>query len=175
MARRRAQQPPFEPYPILEALEREAVTYILIGAFARVLVGADEITHGVDLTPAARGDNLRRLDLALEAITARRPDRSKPAVQTSDYSREPVVALRTAHGEVKVVPVPDGTRGYDDLRRDAERLPIGRGLRPWVASSRDLARMLNALNRAEDLETLIMMRRLVELEHDFHRGRSIER
>ncbi len=174
MARRRA-QPRFDPYPILEALEREAVGYILVGAFARVLVGADEITHGVDLTPAIRGDNLRRLDRALEAINARRPDRTEPAVQTTDYSGEPVVALRTAHGEVKVVPVPEGTRGYDDLRRDAERLPIGRGLRPWVASSRDLARMLNALNRAEDIPTLMMMRRLVELEQDFHRGRSIER
>jgi hypothetical protein len=83
--------------------------------------------------------------------------------------------LRTDHGEVKVVPVPDGTRGYDDLRRDAERLPIGRGLRPWVASSHDLARMLNAVNRAEDIPTLIMMRRLAELEHDFHGRRSLER
>ena len=174
MARRRAQAP-FDPYAILEALEREAVSYILVGAFARVLVGADEITRGVDLTPAVRGDNLRRVDGALEAINAQRPDRSEPAVQSTDYSREPVVELRTDHGEVKIVPVPEGTRGYDDLRRDAERLPIGRGLRPWVASSRDLARMLNALNRAEDLEKLIMMRRLVELEHDFHRGRSIER
>ena len=174
MAGRRT-QPRFDPYPILEALEREAVTYILIGAFARVLVGADEVTHGVDLTPAARADNLRRLDVALDAINARRPDGSKPALQTADHTREPVVELRTDHGEVKIVSVPDGTRGHDDLRRDAERLPISRGLRPWVASSRDLARMLNALNRAEDLETLIMMRRLVELEHDFHRGRSIER
>jgi hypothetical protein len=174
MARRRA-KPPFDPYAILEALEREAVGHILIGAFARVLVGADEVTRGVDLTPATRGDNLRRLDLALEAINARRADGGDPAVETADYTREPVIELRTDHGEVKVVPVPEGTRGYDDLRRDAERLPIGRGLRPWVASSRDLARMLNALNRAEDLAKLMMMRRLVELEHDFHRGRKIER
>jgi hypothetical protein len=35
--------------------------------------------------------------------------------------------------------------------------------------------MLNALNRAEDLPNLMMMRRLVELEHGLHRGRSIER
>jgi hypothetical protein len=174
MARRRAQSR-FDPYPILEALEREAVGYILVGAFARVLVGADEITHGVDLTPVTRGDNLSRLDLALEAINARRLDRTELALQTNDFTREPVIALRTDHGEVKVVPVPEGTRGYDDLRRDAERLPIGRGLRPWVASSRDLARMLNALNRAEDISKLMMMRRLVELEYDFHRGRSIER
>jgi hypothetical protein len=174
MARRRS-KPRFNPYPILEALEREDVSYILIGAFARVLVGADEITHGVDLTSAARDDNLRRLDVALETINARRLDGTEPTLQTADHTCEPLVELRTDHGEVKVVPVPEGTRGYDDLRRDAERLPIGRGLRPWVASSRDLARMLNALNRAEDLEKLIMMRRLVELEHDFHRGRSIER
>jgi hypothetical protein len=96
-------------------------------------------------------------------------------VQSADYTRDPVIELRTEYGEVKVVPFPEGTRGYDDLRRDAERLPIGRGLRPWVASSRDLARMLNALNRAEDLPNLMMMRRLVELEHGLHRGRSIER
>lgn len=174
MARRRT-PPPFDPYSILEAFERAAVAYILVGAFARVLVGADEITHGVDLTPATRGDNLRRLDLALEAIDARHPDGGEPAVQTHDYARDPVVELRTEHGQVKVVPFPEGTRGYDDLRRDAERLPIGRGLRPWVASSRDLARMLNALERAEDLPKLMMMRRLVELEHGLHRGRSIER
>src|SRR5213595_371246 len=103
MAGRRA-QPRFDPYPILEALEREAVTSILVGAFAHVLVGADEITHGVDLTPAARGDNLRRLDLALEAINARRRDGTEPAVQTADYTREPAVELRADHGEVKIVP-----------------------------------------------------------------------
>jgi hypothetical protein len=174
MARQRA-QPQFDPYAIVTALEREGVSYILVGALARVLVGADEVTLGVDLTPSAKEENLRRLDLALEAIDARRPDKSKPAVQSADYTRDPVIELRTEYGEVKVVPFPEGTRGYDDLRRDAERLPIGRGLRPWVASSRDLARMLNALNRAEDLPNLMMMRRLVELEHGLHRGRSIER
>ena len=163
MARRRAQAR-FDPYAILEALEREAVSYILVGAFARVLVGADEITHGVDLTPSARGDNLHRLDLALEAINARRPDRSEPAVETSDYTREPVVELRTDHGEVKVVPVPEGTRGYEDLRRAATREHIGQGLRPAVASLGDLSRMLAALGREDDMPKLLDLRRLAELE-----------
>jgi hypothetical protein len=44
-------------------------------------------------------------------------------------------------------PEPAGTRGYDDLRRRAEREPLGRGLRPQVASADDLARMLGALAR----------------------------
>ena len=174
MARQRI-QPRFDPYAILASLDQERTTYVLVGAFARVLVGADEITRGVDLAPSTREENLRRLDLALEHIHARRPDGSEPAVQTTDYSREPVIELQTDHGEVKIVPYPEGTRGYDDLRRAAERLPIGRGLRPSVASPGDLARMLSGLGREQDLPNLMMMRRLSELEHGLHRGLSIER
>ena len=134
MARKQSQPPRFDPYAILKALERERVAYILVGAFARVLVGADEITRGVDLTPSTRGDNLERVDRAMEAIGARRPDGREPNVQGTDYSREPRVELATDHGQVKLIPEPAGTRGYDDLRRDAERQPIGQGLRPSVAS-----------------------------------------
>lgn len=174
MARPRS-QPRFDPYAILAALEQERVAYILIGAFARVIVGADEITRGVDLTPSAKEENLRRLDLALEAINARRPDGGEPNVQATDYARDPVIELRTDHGEVKVVLFPEGTRGYDDLRRAAERQPLGHGFRPSVASPGDLARMLAALGREQDLPNLMMMRRLIELEHGLHRGLSIER
>ncbi len=174
MARPRS-QPRFDPYAILTALEQERVTYILVGAFARVIVGADEITRGVDLTPSTREENLRRLDLALTAINAHRPDGGESNVQTTDYTREPVIELRTDHGEVKIIPFPEGTRGYDDLRRAAERQPIGHGLRPSVASPGDLARMLSALGREQDIPNLMMMRRLIELEHGLHRGLSIER
>jgi hypothetical protein len=174
MARPR-NQPRFDPYAILAALEQERTTYILVGAFARVLVGADEITRGVDLTPSTREENLRRLALALEHVNARRPDGGEPAVQTTDYALGPVVELRTDHGDMKIVPFPEGTRGYDDLRRAAERLPIGRGLRPSVASPGDLARMLSALGREQDIPKLTMMRRLIELEQQLHRGLAIER
>ena len=59
------------------------------------------------------------------------------------------------HGELKIVPEPAGTRGgYDDLRRAATREPIGKGLRPRVASTADLARMLAALGREPDMPRL---------------------
>jgi len=62
-----------------------------------------------------------------------------------------VLALRTARGEVNVVPEPAGTgRGYDDLRRAATREHVGHGLRPSVASVPDLARMVAALGREAD-------------------------
>jgi hypothetical protein len=172
MARQRT-QPRFDPYAILAALDQERTFYVLIGAFARVIEGADEITLGLDLTPSTRPDNLRRLDHALAGINARRADGRAPELEWTDFDREPVVKLETDHGQVKVVPFPEGTRGYDDLRRAAIREPIGRGLRPAVASPGDLARMLSALGREQDIPKLLMMRRLIELERD--RGISIER
>ena len=60
-----------------------------------------------------------------------------------------MIELRTRAGELKLVPEPAGSRGYDDLRRHASREPLGRGLRTQIASPGDLARMLGALDRDE--------------------------
>ena len=42
----------FDPYAILTALERRRVTYVLIGGFARVIQGTEELTLGLDFTPS---------------------------------------------------------------------------------------------------------------------------
>jgi hypothetical protein len=78
---------------------------------------------------------------------------------------------------LKLVPEPAGTRGYDDLRRRADREPLGRGLRPQITSTDDLARMLGALDRDQDVERLLRLRRLMNLERQLSRelGRGIER
>ncbi len=163
MARPR-QQPEFDPYEILAALDRQRTTYIVIGALARVLHGADEVTRGIDITPSTREENLRRLDLALTDMNARRPDGHEANVQTTDFDKDPVLTLESDYGELKIVPFPEGTRGYDDLRRAATREPLGRGLRPSVASTGDLARMLAALGRDEDRPKLQALRQVAELE-----------
>ena len=130
------EQQPFDPYAILAALDRQRVTYILIGGFARVIQGAEELTHGLDLTPSLRPENLRRLTLALHDLGAERLDHRKLLLEESTIRQEPILELRSPAGEIKLVPEPTGTRGgYDDLRRAANREPIGRGLRPSVASS----------------------------------------
>ena len=70
--------------------------------------------------------------------------------------------MRSPAGELKAVPELAGTRGgYDDLRRGE---PIGKGLRPSVASTADLARMLAALGREADMPKLFALRRLQGLE-----------
>ncbi len=162
--------PSFDPYELIGALQAEGVSFVVIGAFARVVHGTRELTHGLDVTLSMREENLERLARALEDLQARRADGKR--LDLSNL-REPVVALETRAGELKLIPEPAGTRGWDDLRRRAQREPLGRGLRPRVASPDDLARMLGALDRDQDVERLLRLRRLMSLERQL--GRGIER
>ncbi|MCP9487558.1 MAG: hypothetical protein MSC30_17060 [Gaiellaceae bacterium MAG52_C11] len=168
-----ARKPPaFDPFGALQALDRHRVTYITIGGFARVIQGTEEVTRGLDIVPSTRPENLRRLDAALREIGAERADGKGLALEDA-VAGQPTIDLITDHGEVKIVPTPAGTRGYDDLRRAANREPLGRGVRPSVASIGDLARMISALGNEQQLGELRQLRRLVELERG--RTRAIER
>jgi hypothetical protein len=159
----------FDPYPILEALERQRVTYIVVGGLGRVIHGSDELTDGLDIVPSTREENLRRLRLALEELNARGLDGKAPVLER-DLAVDPVLQLKTDAGELKIVPEPTGTRGYDDLRRRARLEPLGRGLRPSVASLDDHARMLAALDREHDRQPLLTLQRLIELDRGISRG-----
>ncbi|MEJ7792435.1 MAG: hypothetical protein WKF65_10745 [Gaiellaceae bacterium] len=160
----------FDPLGLLKTLDRHRVTYIVVGGLARIIQGADEMTNGLDIVPPMRDENLRRLDLALDQLDARRTDRKKLTPLQNDTSPEPVLALSTNLGELKIVPQPEGTRGYDDLRRAATREYLGKGVRSSIASVGDLARMISALGREDDIPKLMAMRRIAELEV----GRGLE-
>jgi hypothetical protein len=113
-----------------------------------------------------RPDNLRRLEEALEALNAHRVDMRPLGIAELDAEQEPWVPLLCEGGEIHVVAGPRGTRGYDDLRRRANREPLGEGLRPRVAHPADLVRMLEARDDpVRDPHVLPTMRRLLELEH----------
>ena len=160
-----AERPQFDPYAILAALERRRVAYVVIGSFARVIRGAEELPDGLDIAPSLRSQNLPRLDEALADLNV------VGARVGVGESPDAVIRAASPAGELKIVPEPEGTRGYDDLRRAARREPLGRGLRPSVASVDDLARMLAAHGREEDRDRLRALRRLAELE----RGLTLER
>src|SRR6478736_1380882 len=96
--------PRFDPYGVLQALDRQRVRYVVIGGFARVLQGTEEVTRGLDIVPSLRGDNLRRLDEALEEIHARRAGGQELEPLASGSLDEPAVELVTDHGELKVIP-----------------------------------------------------------------------
>jgi hypothetical protein len=164
----------FDPYELLGALQRSHVSFVVIGAFARVIHGTGELTQGIDITPSMREDNVARLERALTDLEASRADGKR--LDLTDQ-QDPVIELHTRAGELKLVAEPVGSRGYDDLRRQASREPLGQGVRPQVASPGDLARMLSALGREQQIETLLRLRRLIELDRSRQRtrGLSIER
>ena len=159
---------PFDPYELLAALDRERVSYVIVGGFARVVHGSGEVTDGLDIVPSLRDENLRRIDRALDQLGAHG---SPLAEQLS--SREPVTA-QTRAGELRIVPEPWGTRGYDDIRIRGNRENLGRGLRPQISAPVDLVRMLEASNRPEDPERLHRIRRLMELERVRGRRRGLQ-
>ena len=185
-----AEQNGFDPRGLLAGLHRSYVNYVLIGGMARVIRGTDEITDGVDICPSLRPDNSERLREALEDLDARRVDRRRLVIDEQSLRAERVLRLRTAFGELKVVPEPAGTRrGFNDLRRGATLEHVGAGLRLRVASVPDLARMSAALahelsqqpgREAERLSELEIarsreLRRIMEAEFGLQRTLGLER
>jgi hypothetical protein len=159
-------QPRFDPYAILQELDSVRSFYVVIGGLARVIQGSDELTHGLDIAPSLRPENLRRIDQALKNLNARRADGQPLALDRLDPQREPLIELASDAGEIKIVPEPAGTRCYEDLRFRANREPLGHGVRPSVASPGDLVRMMEALGRQPDPLVLETMRRVLELDRN---------
>ena len=145
---------PFDPYVVLRELAERGVEYILVGALARVLQGADEIPEEFDLV-VPKGARFASDEAILGfAMRGYGVDRDGDAWS---YRLRGGLLLRAWE-------TPEGTRGHRDLRRRAERVHLGGGLRPWVAASGDLVRMMEARGRPEEAERLEAMRRVVELE-----------
>lgn len=151
----------FDPRSILAVLQAAEVQSVLIGGFARVARGSDEVTGGVDICPSLQPANLARLDVALGEMGAA----GEAPVDETRLRAEGVVELMTGFGELKVVPTPAGVpRGYEALRPGASSEHLGDGLRPTIASTGDLIAMSAGLRRPEDLERLPALWRILELE-----------
>lgn len=93
------------------------------------------------------------------------------------------LAFTTRHGLLDVALLPDGTRGFEDLRRGAGHAhAAGTTIRVLVASADDIVRSKSAANRPKDLAQLPEMiadferaRQLTRTHEEPRRGRGIER
>ena len=119
---------------------------------------------GLDVTPSLRPENLARLTAALADLQA------TPAITADQLADAPVTSLDTPRGRLQIIPLPAGTRGYDDLRRGATREPLGHGLRPQVAGVPDLIRSLEALDPTSQHDRIQRLQRVAELS----RGLTID-
>ncbi len=147
-----------DPLEILRALDRHRVRYVVIGAAAARIAGAPVVTEGIEVTPATDRENLDRLTAALEELGADGVNSAGAEIWT----------LTTSAGDLDICFTPAGTRGYDDLRREASRQRLAKGLTVAVASLRDVIRK-EAAGRDKDLAQLPLLRRTLEQIRD--RGR----
>lgn len=151
----------FDPIAILAALERHRVAYVVVGDLAGVIHGTGLTTRSVEIAPSLKAENLERLAAATAEMGA--PARSTKRVAALDAEPNRL-ALGTERGEIVLTRTPEGTRGYDDLRRGARREPLGRGVRAPVASLPDLIRSIDARGREQDRALEQRLRRAAELE-----------
>lgn len=149
---------PFQPDRILEVLARHRVCCVVIGGYAALLAGAEVITRDIDITPALDDENLDRLAAALAELNAAIRVRNEPPIPLPHDARLLASAqiwnLATDAGDLDISVAPDGTTGYDDLRRDAYHHTLKDGLKVTVASLEDIIRSKTAANRAKDRATL---------------------
>jgi hypothetical protein len=156
-----------EPLEILRTLERHGVRYVLIGAAAARVAGAPVVTEDIDITPASDEGNLDALAGALRELDARLRSAGDPAGVPFTLAGRTLLGaelwtLTTRAGDLHICFVPSGTRGYDDIRREASLERLGRGLTVLVASLRDVIRSKEAAGRAKDLAQLPLLRQTLE-------------
>jgi hypothetical protein len=146
-------------------LTRHEVRFVVIGAFSGVVQGYPLTTADLDVTPAKDSDNLERLTRALHELDAhlRVPgERVAFPINARMLAHSDVWTLSTNAGPLDLVFQPAGTRGYDDIRRDAVEHEI-RGIRVSLASLRDIIRMKAASNRPKDVAQLPALRQTLEV------------
>jgi hypothetical protein len=135
------------------------------------------VTRDVDVTPARNVKNFKKLAEALKELDAklRIPDMDEPLEVPLDersFEQGTTWTYVTKHGFLDVALLPDGTRGYEDLKRSATREQLTETLTVFVASLGDVIRSKEAAGREKDRAVLPVLRQV--LERSKSNGRGIE-
>jgi predicted nucleotidyltransferase len=168
--------PEFAFERILEVLARHGVRFVVIGAVAAIAQGSPLPTEDVDVTPARERENLERLAAALLELEAKLRVEGEPEgvpfpFDAVSLERNELWTLRTPHGDLDIVFVPAGTRGYEDLQRDAIVVDFGH-TRVSMASLADVIRSKEASGRPKDVSRLPALRQTLEVMRERERRQS---
>lgn len=152
MARGRWYEWPFEPLPVLRALNEHGVEYVLIGGLAAVLQGSPLPTYDIDIALSANASNLNRLQAALEHLDAVVLGDVRDLGRALADGR--IVSFSTRFGYIDVNSKPAGFDSYTSLRRGARRLALEPGLDVLCSPIRDILRSRMATGDLRQLPAL---------------------
>lgn len=157
-----------QPEPLLEALDRHGVDFVVVGGLAGLAHGSSYPTYDLDIAYSREQPNLRRLAAALTEIgvTLRGAPPDLPfRLDAQTLANGANFTFDTEFGSFDVLGDIAGIKGYEELRQDArvERLA---GVEVRVASLDHLITMKRAANRTKDQ---LMVLEYVELADEQRR------
>lgn len=149
-----------QPGPLVGALDRHEVDFVVIGSIAGLAHGSAYPTYDLDVAYAAASENRDRLAVALGEIGIQ--------INGEALGEQALHSFETEFGTLDVLWEIPGVAAYEELRRDATAEQLA-GVEVQVASLDHLIAMKRAANRAKDR---IMVMEYVELADEIRKGES---
>jgi hypothetical protein len=145
-------EPPLQAQPILAALLRHGVDFVLVGGLAGLAHGSSYPTYDLDVAYSRDAGNLERLAAALREldVTLRGATSDLPfQVDARSLANGANFTFETQSGWFDILADVAGISSYEQLRADA-RIENIEGVDVRVASIDHLIAMKRASNRTKD-------------------------
>jgi transcriptional regulator with XRE-family HTH domain len=161
----RADKPILETGPLLNALDRNEVEFVVIGGVAGLAHGSSYPTYDLDIAYLRDSRNLERMARALRdiGVTLRDAPRDLPfQIDAKTLAAGSNFTFVTEFGEFDILGHVDGIRGYEELRSQAKVQDVA-GIPVQVASLNHLIGMKRRIDRTKDqlmIEEYVVMERL---------------
>jgi transcriptional regulator with XRE-family HTH domain len=168
-------KPLLEAGPLLDALDRKEVDFVVIGGVAGLAHGSAYPTYDLDIAYARDARNLERMAAALRTmrVTLRgAPDDLPFKVDARTLGAGMNFTFLTEFGAFDILGEVDGVRSYDELRSPASIEQVG-GIPVRVASLNHLIGMKRRVDRTKDqlmVEEYVTIDRLRREWEARHRG-----
>jgi transcriptional regulator with XRE-family HTH domain len=145
---------PFDPGPLLDALDRKEVDFVVVGNVAGIAHGSAYPADALEVAYARGRRNIERLAGALRDLGARPPGAAAEKPYRLDGQQLQAgmnFAFVTGRGPIELLGQLDGVRDYAELRAGATVHEVG-GVAVPVASLDHLIGIRRRLDRARDQE-----------------------
>ena len=152
----------FDPSRIFETLDRHAVNYLTIGAWAVIAHGYVRATADIDFVARLDEQNMNRLASALKELNARLRGVDADKLDIDPHDPQVLISgasftMDTDAGPLDFLNDVPGAADYDVMRARARQADAG-GTTVWVVGYEDLIRMKEASGREQDLLDIHQLR-----------------